>query len=180
MVRMVGVLVALLLPSLAFAQPALRTVRTWHVAWRSVLASDGSASRVPVLSWAEPEAPATGERYTAPPEIVTVVLLDDRLRTAARAHDTAEIDRILSAQFSETDVNGAERDKRATLQLVERGDAAESTLDMMTARAAANAVVLTGEETDGTQARRRFTRVYVRDSGGDWKLLSSATVPAGR
>jgi ketosteroid isomerase-like protein len=180
MVRLMVVLVVLLVSSIASAQPAVRTIRTWHVDWRSATQADGSVTQMPVLRWAEPDGPPPGERYAAPVEIEAVVRLDDRLRAAERTKDAARLDRMLSEQFSQTDVNGVERDKRATLQFLFQSDASTWMLGRMTARADNNAVVLTGEETDGSSARRHFTRVFVRDAAGQWKLLSSTTVVAGR
>jgi predicted TIM-barrel enzyme len=50
----------------------------------------------------------------------------------------------------------------------------------MSARPADNAVILTGVQTGGAPDRRVFTHVYLRESSGAWKLLSSTTVAAAR
>ena len=180
MVRVLALIVALSASSLAFAQPAVRTTRVWNVAWRDVAAPNGTVTRVPVFYWAESETPKAGERYSAPREIETVVYLEDQLRTAQRANDAAALDRILSEQFFETDVDGLGRNKGAILQLARRGESSSTSLSSMTARASDNAVVLAGEEEGGTPQRRLFTHVYVRESDGAWKLLSSTTVASAR
>jgi hypothetical protein len=180
MARLVAFLVALSLPSSVLAQDAVTVVRVWDVTWQTASTSDGSVIRVPVLRWAESQPPRTGSRYTAPPEIDAVVRVEDRLRTAQRAQDARTVTEILSEQYFETDVNGVGRDKAATIRLLSQTASASAASGTMTARAAENAVVLTGEETGGTPDRRLFTHVYVRGSGHAWKLLSSTTVPTRR
>jgi hypothetical protein len=180
MVRAVVFLVALLVSPLAFAQNDVTIVRTWDVTWKDARSVDGTVTRVPVYVRHESVPRTSGVRVTAPSELDAVVRLEDRLRAAERAHGTAAVAQILSNQFFATDVDGTGRDKAAMLELVRQPALGSVSFGAMTARAVDNAVVLTGEETAGVAERRLFTHVYVRESSGEWKLLSSTTVATRR
>jgi hypothetical protein len=90
------------------------------------------------------------------------------------------LERILSDDFYEWWPDGMGRNKQRTIQATRDTPPARIDPVRMTARLGANTVVVTGEEasisTDGT-VRRFFTRVYVRDTTGEFKLVSSALAP---
>jgi len=180
MVRAVAFLIALSISANAFAQGSVRVLRVWNISWKAVSTQSGQVTRVPVFVFSEPPPPSPGGRYTAPPEISLVIRLEDRLREAERTNDAATIERILSDRFFATDANGVGRDKAATMASLDGTEPAPVPSNNLTARATDNAVVLTGEETGGTPDRAFYTHVYVRESSGEWTLLSSTLVRLGR
>ena len=169
--------------SAALAQAPLRTPRVWNVTWRDASDAAGRTTRVPVFSWAEPLPPSPGTRYTAPAEIEPIVRLEDRVRQARSTQDVAALEPVLSEQFLETDADGVSRDKAATIAALRRAPASGRMANRLQVRVADNAVLLSGEETDGADEgtnRKTFTHVYVRDAAGEWKLVSSTTVRVAR
>jgi hypothetical protein len=169
--------------SAALAQAPLRTSRVWNVAWRDVIDSEGRTTRVPVLAWGEPLPPSPGTRYTAPKEVEPVVWLEDRLHQARATQSAVALEAILSEQFLETDADGTSRDKAATIAALKDTPPNARVANGFHVRVADNAVLVSGQETDGTgegSHRKTFTHVYVRDAGGAWKLVSSTIVRLAR
>lgn len=120
-----------------------------------------------LVSTARPEYRALAEE---------VMQADEAFRRAKLASDVAALDRILSDDYIGINQTGNVRDKKQLMDLF--GWFRIDTL--VTNRASvrfsgANAIV-TGEQTEDSATgndRMLFTRVYVRDDAGRWRLLSS-------
>jgi hypothetical protein len=174
---MIPILVVVAALQVAPIRPDVSYPRVWQISWVDASDSVGRTTHVPVFRRDENSAPMTEGRVAVPADISTVVRIDDEFRHAAAP---TTLERILSDDFYESLPDGTGRNKQRTIQVTRDTTAPRLDPVRMTVRLAANAVVVTGEETSVSTegaARRFFTRVYVRDTTGDFKLVSSALAP---
>ena len=161
-------------------RPDVAYPRIWQISWVDASDSAGRTTHVPVFRRDENSPPVSQGRVAVPADISTVVRIDDQFGHAATP---SILEQILSDDFYESLPDGTGRNKQRAIQ--DSRNTTTPRLDpvRMTARLATNAVVVTGEEasisTEGT-VRRFFTRVYVRDATGEFKLVSSALSPRRR
>lgn len=143
-----------------------------NVTWTETLSASGRPVRVPEFSRARVENIV---------EHGGIIALEEQLLRARATNDRDIIARILSDDYSGTDVTGARRTKAET---VAQWASSPTSVIPTTAqlRSNANIVIITGEQlhtdSSGTTAVL-FTRVYVRTRGG-FHLVSNTELQPRR
>jgi hypothetical protein len=174
---MIPILVVVAALQVGPVRPEVSYPRIWQISWVDASDSVGRTTHVPVFRRDENSAPVSQGRVAVPADISTVVRIDDQFRHAAAP---SILEQILSDDFYESLPDGTGRNKQSAIQATRDTITPRPDPVRITARLATNAVVVTGEEasisTEG-MARRFFTRVYVRDATGEFKLVSSALAP---
>lgn len=101
-----------------------------------------------------------------------VMKAEEAFRLAKLQHDVPALQRILAAEFNETNQNGHSRNKAETLDLWRSFPISSLTTDAAEVRIAGDTAMVLGKQTENGTEHMLFTRVYInRDNG--WQLLSS-------
>ena len=118
-----------------------------------------------------------------------VLHVDDQMRSALLAGDTAALDRILAEDFLGIASNGTLSDKPQYLRRIGKREHQFSRIDIVDRKVrvqSSSAVVVTKAEVRGkldtspVNGTYRYTRVYSRSADGSWKLRNfEATRVAG-
>jgi len=100
-----------------------------------------------------------------------IMKVDEEFRVAKLHNDTVTLNRILAANFAETNQNGNTRDKTQAIDLWLSFKIETLTTDSAAVRIAGDTAVVTGAQTENGNDRMLFLRTYVKRQNG-WQLLS--------
>jgi len=109
---------------------------------------------------------------TLTPEQRAVMDADETYRLAKLNADIPAMDRILAAEFSETNQNGNTRNKTQTIDLWRSFRIDALTTDSFGVRVLGDTSIVAGTQTENRSERMLFSRTYVHTSTG-WQLVQS-------
>jgi uncharacterized protein DUF4440 len=186
MSRWLPVVLLAALATPAIGQESVHTFKVVDVRWVDQVDARGNHTTVPhfIRSASDPDQ-SIPEGTISLAEQSRLLARDEQWRQAKLANDLPLMAEVLSDDFFETNQNGNSRNKAQMLDLWSTFRIASLTTGSATIRLSGEAATISGQQTEvnatGTD-RMLFTRVYVKDKNGNWRLLSSTQFrdPQGR
>jgi len=177
MSRWLPVVLLAALATPAIGQEPVHTFKVVDVRWVDVVDAGGNHTTVPqfIRSASDPDQ-TIPEGMISLAEQSRVLARDEQWRHAKLANDLPLMTEVISDDFFETNQNGNSRNKAQMLDLWSTFKITSLSTDRATIRMSGDTATITGQQTEvnGTGTDRMlFTRVYVKDKNGNWRLLSS-------